>query len=97
MENASLTVSLSHVMKDFIEARFREGTFSTPSEYIQSLIRTDQERDSRRSLEAFIRGGGRGRPQLDHDDWSAIRAFVVERGTAKQKNNRSKRVSAGSL
>jgi|SRR5579862_904187 len=98
MTNASLTVSLPRVMKDFIEAKVREGTFSTPSEYIRSLIRTDQERVSLRSLEAFIRGGFRGRdlPQLDDEDWRTIQAFVVERTAAKQKNGRSKRASAGS-
>jgi antitoxin ParD1/3/4 len=99
MTNASLTVSLPRVMKDFIEAQVREGTFSTPSEYIRSLIRADQDRVSLGSLEAFIRGGFRGRdlPQLDDEDWRAIQAFVVERTAAKQKNGRSKRVSAGSL
>jgi antitoxin ParD1/3/4 len=99
MENASLTVSLPRAMKDFIEEQLREGTFSTPSEYIRSLIRTDRERASRRTLEAFVRGGLRCRdlPQLDDEDWRAIQAFVVERTAAKQKNGRSKRVSAGSL
>jgi antitoxin ParD1/3/4 len=98
MENTSLTVSLPRVMKDFIEAQLREGTFSTPSEYIRSLIRADQENASRRALEAFVRGGFRGSdlPQLDDEDWRAIQAFVVERTAAKQKSGRSKRVSAGS-
>lgn len=30
-------------MKDFIENKLREGRFSTPSEYIRSLIRDDQD------------------------------------------------------
>lgn len=91
MPNASLTVSLPRVMRDFIEAQLREGTFSTPSEYIRSLIRLDQEHASRRALEAFVRGGFRGRdlPQLDDEDWRAIQAFVVQRTTAKQKTGRS--------
>src|SRR5579863_2510481 len=96
MTNASLTVSLPRVMRDFIEAQLREGAFSTPSEYIRSLIRLDQQHASRRALEAFVRGGFRGRdlPQLDDEDWRAIQAFVVARTTAKQKNGRSNRVPA---
>jgi Arc/MetJ-type ribon-helix-helix transcriptional regulator len=38
-----LTISLPCTMKDFIEGKLREGRFSTPSEYIRSLIRDDQD------------------------------------------------------
>jgi Arc/MetJ-type ribon-helix-helix transcriptional regulator len=30
-------------MKDYIVAKLREGRFSTPSEYIRSLIRDEQD------------------------------------------------------
>jgi antitoxin ParD1/3/4 len=93
MANASLTISLPRVMKDFIEAQLREGTFSTPSEYIRSLIRSDQEHVSRRALEAFIRGGFRGKalPKLDDEDWSAIQAFILQRTSSKRNNGRHNR------
>jgi len=73
-----------------IESQLREGAFSTPSEYIRSPIRVDQEHASRRAVEAFVRGGFRGRdlPQLDHEYWRAIQAFVVQRITAQQKTVR---------
>jgi Arc/MetJ-type ribon-helix-helix transcriptional regulator len=61
MANASLTVSLPLVMRDLIEAQLREGAFSTPREYIRSLIHLDQQASSRRALEAFVRGGFRGK------------------------------------
>jgi antitoxin ParD1/3/4 len=44
MENATLTISMPRPMKNFIAEKVREGQFSTPSEYIRSLIRADQER-----------------------------------------------------
>ena len=50
MENATLTISLPRAMKNFIGERLREASFSTPSEYIRSLIRFDQERTSRERL-----------------------------------------------
>ena len=57
MENATLTISLPRAMKDFIGERLREASFSTPSEYIRSLIRDDQQRSSRaarvRGLDGF--------------------------------------------
>ena len=43
MEKATLTISLPRTMKDYIEAKLQEGRFSTPSEYIRSLIRDDQD------------------------------------------------------
>lgn len=43
MEKATLTISLPRPMKEFITAKLREGRFSTPSEYIRSLIRDDQD------------------------------------------------------
>ena len=43
MEKATVTISLPRTMKNFIEEKIREGRFSTPSEYIRSLIRDDQD------------------------------------------------------
>lgn len=98
MTSTSLTVSLPCAMRDFIEAQLREGAFSTPSEYIRSLIRMDQENASRRALEAFVRGGFRGKdlPRLDEEDWRAIEALVGERTTAKRRNGPNNRVAAHS-
>jgi antitoxin ParD1/3/4 len=43
MEKTTLTISLPRTMKEFIETKLEEGRFSTPSEYIRSLIRDDQD------------------------------------------------------
>jgi len=45
MDKAPLTISMPQTMKDYIAAKLREGRFSTPSEYIRSLIRDDQDVD----------------------------------------------------
>jgi antitoxin ParD1/3/4 len=47
MDKATLTISLPQPMKDYIAAKLREGRFSTPSEYIRSLIRNDQDLERR--------------------------------------------------
>jgi Arc/MetJ-type ribon-helix-helix transcriptional regulator len=41
MDKATLMISLPCTMKEFIETKLQEGRFSTPSEYIGSLIRDD--------------------------------------------------------
>ena len=58
MDKATLTISLPRSMKEFIEAKLSEGRFSTPSEYIRSLIRDDQDVTGNRELALLIRRGG---------------------------------------
>ena len=55
MELTSLTISLPRTMKDFIQDRLEEGSFSTPSEYIRSLIREDQQVASHREIASRVR------------------------------------------
>jgi antitoxin ParD1/3/4 len=57
MENTTLTISLPRTMKEFIEAKVGEGRFSTPSEYLRSLIRDDQDLTGRSDLAMLVRHG----------------------------------------
>ncbi len=41
---ATLNVSLSDPMKDWVETRARNGMYSNASDYVRELIRRDQER-----------------------------------------------------
>jgi antitoxin ParD1/3/4 len=54
METTSLNISLPRTMKDYIEARVQEGSFSTPSEYVRSLIRAEQKRLDEAKLESLL-------------------------------------------
>ena len=54
MDKATLTISLPRTMKGFIETKLREGRFSTPSEYIRSLIRDDQDMAGNKELAVMI-------------------------------------------
>jgi antitoxin ParD1/3/4 len=64
MEKATVTISLPRTMKNFIEEKIREGRFSTPSEYIRSLIRDDQDMTGNSDVALLIRrdvlAGGAG-------------------------------------
>jgi Arc/MetJ-type ribon-helix-helix transcriptional regulator len=44
-------------MKNFIEQKMREGRFSTPSEYIRSLIRDDQDMTGNSDVALLLRRG----------------------------------------
>jgi antitoxin ParD1/3/4 len=57
MEKATLTISLPRTMKNFVEEKIREGRFSTPSEYIRSLIRDDQDMAGNSDVALLIRRG----------------------------------------
>jgi antitoxin ParD1/3/4 len=57
MEKATLTISLPRTMKNFIEQKMREGRFSTPSEYIRSLIRDDQDMTGNSDVALLLRRG----------------------------------------
>jgi antitoxin ParD1/3/4 len=87
MEKEALTISLPLAMKTFIKAKLREGRFSTPSEYIRSLIRSDQETSEQRELEAFVRRGVRVKnlPELSEKDWASVEALILKCG----RNQRS--------
>jgi Arc/MetJ-type ribon-helix-helix transcriptional regulator len=60
----------------------REGRFSTPSEYIHSLVRSDQETSEQRELEDFVRRGVRVKslPELSEKDLASVEALIVKCG-----------------
>ena len=62
MDKATLTISLPRTMKDYIAAKLQEGRFSTPSEYIRSLIRDEQDVTAQTSLAALARRGNMDAP-----------------------------------
>lgn len=60
MDKATLTISLPRTMKEYIAEKLREGRFSTPSEYIRSLIRDDQDLEERPRPALLARRPGTG-------------------------------------
>lgn len=41
---ATMTISLPDPMKDWIEARIRQGDYASTSDYVRDLVRRDRER-----------------------------------------------------
>lgn len=47
---ATMTISLPDPMKDWIEARIKEGEYASTSDYVRDLVRRDRERRSHPEL-----------------------------------------------
>lgn len=92
MEKESLTISLPRAMKTFIKTKVLEGRFGTPSEYIRSLIRSDQETSDQRELEAFVRRGVRVKelPELSPKDWAFVEALILKCGRTRTQRSAPK-------
>lgn len=50
MGMTSLNVSMPRPLKKYIEAKVKEGGYSTPSEYIRDLVRDDQKRKAMENI-----------------------------------------------
>jgi Arc/MetJ-type ribon-helix-helix transcriptional regulator len=85
MEHASLTISLPQTMKKYIKTKLGEGRFSTPSEYIRSLIRDDQDLNGNTGRAAAVRRGALSIPSHPHESEGTV---VVERPKLKGPRTR---------
>ena len=57
MGNTSLNVSLPEGLKAFVKDRVAEGRYSTPSDYVRELIRSDQKRQAQERLDHLLLEG----------------------------------------
>lgn len=84
---ASLHISLSDEMRDFVEARVRGGEFHNQSEYVRDLIRHDQDRRARQRVDALLMEGlesGEAQEMSD-SDWEEIRQEARRRAEQLKK------------
>jgi antitoxin ParD1/3/4 len=57
-EALKITVTLEPDVEDFVRAEVERGPFSSPSDYVEDLIRERRERDlARRQLDAELQKG----------------------------------------
>lgn len=57
MAVTSLNVSLPDGLKDYVKERVAEGDYSTPSDFVRDLIRSDMQRRGRQKLERMLLEG----------------------------------------
>ena len=76
-----MNISLPQSMKDRVEDLVRSGEYSTPSEYVRSLIRADQRREAEDALQVkLLKGMGSGQPVVsDSSFWKKRRQVLLRR------------------
>lgn len=77
----TMNIALPQAMKQFVQSQVERGGYSSVSEYIRDLIRTDQKEKAREALEAEILRGidsGTSTP-MTSEDWAEIRSEVANR------------------
>jgi antitoxin ParD1/3/4 len=63
----SLNISLPESLKDFVETEVKKGGYSTPSEYVRSLLRDAQKRSADEHLEKLLLEGVRSGKAIPGD------------------------------
>jgi antitoxin ParD1/3/4 len=89
MAMTSMNVSLPEELKEYAEAQTRNG-YSTPSEYVRELIRTDQKRRMKDKLDAMLLEGLRsGDPiPVDAKFWDDLKQEAMAKLVARKKSKR---------
>ncbi|MGD0297895.1 MAG: type II toxin-antitoxin system ParD family antitoxin [Bryobacteraceae bacterium] len=84
---ASLNISLPKTLREYIDAQVQEGCYSTPSEYLRSLIREDQKRKTAGRIEALLLEGlASGEPvEVDQAFWNKKRSALTARHRKTRK------------
>ena len=83
----TMNIALPEAMKQFVQEQVQRGGYSSASEYIRDLIRSDQREKARQALEREILRGlesGKSTP-MTAEDWAEIRG-EVQRRHAKRKH-----------
>ena len=77
----TMNVALPEAMKLFVQERVSEGGYSSASEYIRSLIRSDQKRTSEERIDALLLDGlASGEPvAVTPGYWEAKKRQLVNR------------------
>jgi antitoxin ParD1/3/4 len=90
MSMTSLNISLPRPLKEFVEERVKEGSYSTPSEYVRELLREDQKRRAEEKLETLLLEGlNSGKPNAaTRDFWQNKRNRFLDRHSRKSRTAR---------
>ena len=76
----SLNVSLPVALKQYVERQVAAGGYSTPSEYVRDLVRSDAKRRAEEKLGALIDEGVSSEPIVaDAQYWRRARRELASR------------------
>jgi antitoxin ParD1/3/4 len=87
MSTATMNISLPDSLKEYVKGRANEGRYSTPSDYVRSLIREDQKKRDKKHLEQMLLEGvrsGRG-VEIGAKEWDTFLERIHARLQEKTK------------
>ena len=90
MSSATMNISLPDSLKEYVKERVEEEHYSTPSDYVRSLIREDQKQRDEKKLEQMLLEGvrsGRGM-EIGSKEWKKFRKELTARVHTKQSKTR---------
>ncbi|MHB1034212.1 MAG: type II toxin-antitoxin system ParD family antitoxin [Pirellulales bacterium] len=81
MSHDTLNIALPATLKEYVLKQVSEGGYSTASEYVRELIRSDQKRKERDRLEHLVLEGleGGASKEMTADDWAELKRRVWDR------------------
>jgi antitoxin ParD1/3/4 len=73
-----MNISLPASLKEYVKGRVNEERYSTPSDYVRSLIREDQKKRDEATLERLLLDGLRSGPgiRMNQREWKKLWAEV---------------------
>jgi antitoxin ParD1/3/4 len=89
MSTATMNISLPDSLKEYVKERVEKEHYSTPSDYVRSLIREDQKQhEEGEHLEQLLLEGLRSGPgiRMDSKEWKKLWAEVDEKMKSKKRN-----------
>ena len=89
MGMTSMNVSLPEELKEYAEAQTKNG-YSTPSEYVRELIRSDQKRHAKEKLDAMLLEGLRSGDSIPLDEkfWDDLKREAIAKLAARKKSSK---------
>ena len=87
----SMNVSLPEELKEYVEAQTKSG-YSTPSEYVRELIRSDQKRRAKERLHGLLLEGlnsGESIP-VDAKFWKDLKQEALAKLESRKKRSSRK-------
>jgi antitoxin ParD1/3/4 len=88
MGTATMNISLPDSLKEYVKGRVvDEERYSTPSDYVRSLIREDRQKHDDNSLERLLLEGLRSGPgiRMNPREWKKLWAEVDAQITNKKR------------
>ena len=82
----TMNISLPDPMKQYVEEQVNAGGYSSASEYVRELVRTDQKRKAKEVLEQTLLAAlNEGEPvNATPEWWDTLRQEVTKRAKARK-------------